>query len=63
MLKNRRNEDLGATAHEEIFMIASQGDHEVLDNCADHNSNVATSTPQKILAGKVRVLALTYRFL
>lgn len=52
MLKIRRNEELGATAHEDISMIASQGDHEALDNCADHNSNVATSTPQKTLTGK-----------
>ncbi|XP_026318608.1 uncharacterized protein LOC113229279 isoform X2 [Hyposmocoma kahamanoa] len=50
MLKNRQNEELGATAHDEISMITSKGDHEALDNCADHNSNVATSTPQKILA-------------
>lgn len=54
MLKNRRNEELGNTANEgqQISMIASQGDHEVSDNSADHNSNVATSTPQKLLAGK-----------
>lgn len=55
MLKNRRNEELGATAHDEISMITSKGDHESLDNCADQNSNVATSTPQKILAGKYTV--------
>lgn len=52
MLKNRQNGKLGVTAKEEISMTASQGDHEALENSAGRNSNVATSTPQKILTGK-----------
>lgn len=53
MLKIRRNEELGATAHEELSMIASQGNYETSDDCADNNSNVATSTPHKILTSKL----------